>query len=216
MIKGKLKLFFPLIILAGLVGGVFLFKSSPTFLVAEVTDGDTIILEDGRTIRYLNLDTPEFGEGEKLDECFAKEAKKINEELVLGKKVRLELDINEMDRFGRTLAYVFVDDLFVNEALLSQGAAEFQLDTVNLIHQSVLVAAAQKGHQEKNGRWRACAPDPKAGCQVKGNLDKWDHRWYHLPDFRHYDQIVINLEESDRWFCTEAEAIEAGFKKARE
>lgn len=214
--KSKLKLLLPLLVLSGLVGGIFLFRSLSTFLVVEVTDGDTIVLDDGQTVRYLNLNSSELGLGEKPDQCFAQEAKKINEELVLGKKVRLELDINEMDRFGRTLAYVFVDDLFVNEALLSQGAAEFQLDTVNLTHQSVLVAAAQKGYQEKKGRWQACAPDPKIGCQIKGNLDKNDHRWYHLPSFRHYDQIVINLEDSDRWFCTEAEAIEAGFKKARE
>lgn len=214
--KSKTKLFLPLILLFGLVGGFFLLQPEPTFLVTKVTDGDTIELDDGRIIRYLNLDTPELGLGEKPDQCFAQEAKKINEELVLGKKIRLELDVNEMDRFGRTLAYVFVDDLFVNEALLSRGAAEFQLDTVNLVHQPVLVAAAQKAHQDKIGRWNKCAPSPKAGCLVKGNLDKNDHRWYHLPDFRHYDQIVINPEESDRWFCTEAEAIEAGFKKARE
>lgn len=200
----------------GLAGGVFLFQSPATFGVVEVTDGDTIVLEDGRVVRYLNLDTPELGLGKKPDQCFAQEAKKVNEKLVLGKKVRLELDVNEMDRFGRTLAYVFVDDLFVNEALLSQGAAEFQLDTVNQAYQSVLVAAAQRAHQAKKGRWQVCAPDSEEGCQVKGNLDKNDQRWYHLPGFRHYDQVVINLEESDRWFCTVTEAIEAGFEKARE
>jgi micrococcal nuclease len=214
--KGRLKLFTPLVFLVGLVGGLLVLWPEPTFLVTKVTDGDTIELSDGRTVRYLNLNTPELGLGEKPDQCFAQEAKKINEDLVLGKRVHLKLDVNEMDRFGRVLAYVFVDDVFVNEALLSRGAAEFQLDTVNLTYQSALITAAQKAHQEKKGRWSQCAPDPKVGCQIKGNLDKNDHRWYHLPDFRHYDQIVINLEDSDRWFCTEAEAIEAGFKRARE
>ena len=144
------------------------------------------------------------------------EAKRINEKLVLEKKVRLELDINEMDRFGRVLAYVFVDGLFVNEALLDRGAAEFQLDTVNVVYQDVLITAAQKAHQDKIGRWSKCAPNSKEGCRIKGNVDESGHRWYHLPHFRHYNQVVISPEKADRWFCTEAEAIEAGFKKARE
>jgi len=214
--KRKTRFFLLLTLLLGLAGGVFLLWPEPAFLVVEVTDGDTIKLRDGRTVRYLNLDTPELGLGERSDQCFAQEAKRINEKLVLEKKVRLELDINEMDRFGRVLAYVFVDGLFVNEALLDRGAAEFQLDTVNVVYQDVLITAAQKAHQDKIGRWSKCAPNSKEGCRIKGNVDESGHRWYHLPHFRHYNQVVISPEKADRWFCTEAEAIEAGFKKARE
>jgi micrococcal nuclease len=203
-------------LLIGLIAGIYIFRPEKTFLVTQVTDGDTIVLEDGRTIRYLNLDTPEIGQGENPDECFGQEAKKINEELVLGKRIRLELDTNQMDRFGRTLAYVFVDDTFVNKELLGLGAAEFHLDTINIAYQQELVAAAQKAHEDKAGRWSQCAPDPEKGCLIKGNLDRLDKRWYHLPSFRHYDQVVVNLEDSDRWFCTEQEAIQAGFEKARE
>ena len=86
-------------------------------------DGDNIELVDGRRIRYIGVDTPEEGE------CYREESTQINEALVLGKKVRVELDTNEMDRFGRILAYVYVDrngkEMMVNEYLLAKGVGEY-------------------------------------------------------------------------------------------
>lgn len=188
--------------------------SPQSFTVTEVVDGDTIKLNDGRTIRYISIDAPEE------EKCFAQEAKRINSDLVLGKKVRLEMDTNEMDRFGRYLAYVYLQEgkekISANEYLLAEGAGEFFLDTVNLRYQDILVQAAEKAHQENKGLWQACAPDPKKGCQIKGNLDRLDKRWYHLPSFRHYEATEVNLEHGDRWFCTEEDALSAGFEKARE
>jgi len=199
------------LLIFGFFSWQFLFPSS--FTVTEVVDGDTIKLSDGRRIRYISIDAPEE------EECFAQEAKEINSDLVLSKKVRLEMDTNEMDRFGRYLAYVYLQDeekkIFVNEFLLIEGAAEFFLDTVNLRYQNLLVQAAEKAHQENKGLWQTCAPDSK-GCQIKGNVDRLDKRWYHLSSFRHYEQVVVNLEHGDRWFCTEEGAQEAGFERARE
>jgi len=190
------------------------FSSYQGFIVVEVIDGDTIRLDDDRRIRYIGVDTPEEGE------CFSQEAKKINSDLVLGKKVRLEMDINEMDRFGRYLAYVYLqegkEEVFVNEFLLAEGAGEFFLDTVNLRYQDLLVQAAEKAHEENEGLWQTCASDPKKGCQIKGNIDRLDKRWYHLPSFRHYEATEVNLEHGDRWFCTEEEAQAVGFQRARE
>jgi micrococcal nuclease len=197
-------------------------NSQNTYLtVAQVIDGDTIKLEDGTTVRYININTPELEKGENPNQCFALEAKKINQDLVLGKKVRLELDINHMDHFGRTLAYVFLKpndqkELLVNEVLLEKGAGKFFLDTVNLKYQDRLIKAADQAHSQKKGLWQECAQDKSAGCQIKGNLDRLDHKYYHLPSFRHYSQTQVNLKNGDQWFCTEKEAQEAGFKKARE
>lgn len=217
----KLALVVILFVFSGLAFSWYTSTKQQAFRVSEVIDGDTIRLEDGRRIRYISVDSPELSKGEKEDECFAQEAKRLNEKLVLGKKIRLEFDTNEMDRFGRYLAYVYLknspqEEIFLNEHLLAEGRGEFQLDTVNLRYQSVLIKAAETASQEKKGLWGSCAPDPKVGCQIKGNLDKWDQRWYHLPSFRHYDQIVINLDHGDRWFCSEQEAQKAGFKRARE
>ena len=192
-------------------------KVSPkTYIVTQVTDGDTIKLSNGEIVRYISIDAPELRKGEHEAQCFAQQAKEINERLIKNKKVRIETDENKMDRFGRTLAYVYQDNIFINQQLLEQGAGKFHLDTVNNKYQSTLIAAANQAHKEKTGLWKDCAPDPEIGCLIKGNLDKLDHRWYHLPEFRHYSQVVVNLEKSDQWFCTEEEAKEAGFEKARE
>ena len=64
--------------------------SSEYAIVKDVIDGDTIILEDDRRVRYIGIDTPELPHGTVKLECFAKEATQKNKELVLGKKIKLE------------------------------------------------------------------------------------------------------------------------------
>jgi len=199
-----------------LIAGFFWLNNNPkTYTVARIIDGDTVELSNGQKIRYIGIDTPELAKGEKQDQCFAQEAKKINKKLVEGKKVIIKTDENDMDRFGRTLAYVFLDDLFVNQYLLQQGVGKYQQDTINIKYQTDLATATDEAHEQKIGLWQECAPEPKTGCLIKGNLDKNDHRWYHLPEFRHYQTTKVNLLSGDQWFCTEQEAIEAGFEKAR-
>ena len=58
-------------------------STEKTYLVTRVIDGDTIVLENGERVRYIGIDTPEISQ----NECFALEAKKKNEELVLGKSI---------------------------------------------------------------------------------------------------------------------------------
>lgn len=86
-------------------------------LVTRVIDGDTIEIENSQKVRYILVDTPELSEGA----CFAEEAKNFNETLVLQKEVRLEYDQSCTDKFGRLLAYVYVDDICVNEEMIKQG-----------------------------------------------------------------------------------------------
>ena len=68
--------------------------SSQELKVLRVIDGDTIVLENAEKVRYIGVDSPEIGKG---NECFAEEAKIKNEELVLGKVVRLVNDVSERD-----------------------------------------------------------------------------------------------------------------------
>jgi micrococcal nuclease len=86
-----------------------------TAVVLRVIDGDTCRLEDGRRVRYLGVNAPEAGDPH------AEEATLANHRLVGGKTVRLEFGRSRQDRYGRLLAYVFVDDTLVNETLLRQG-----------------------------------------------------------------------------------------------
>lgn len=93
-------------------------------VVVRVLDGDTIELESGVTIRYLMVDTPEISHNSsEVAECFSGEAKQFNEDLVAGQTVTLDYDTECTDRFGRTLAYVSLDDREINSLLVERGFA---------------------------------------------------------------------------------------------
>lgn len=88
-----------------------------TVTVLQVKDGDGCLLEDGRRVRYLGMNAPETGDPH------AEQATRANNALVGGKTVRLEFSRPRQDDHGRMLAYVFVDETFVNEALVRRGHA---------------------------------------------------------------------------------------------
>ena len=69
--------------------------------VAQVIDGDTIVIEGGYHVRYIGIDAP------KRDEPLYREAKEANRALVEGKTVRLERDVSDRDRYGRLLRHVY-------------------------------------------------------------------------------------------------------------
>jgi micrococcal nuclease len=88
-----------------------------TIAVANVVDGDTIELADGRKIRYIGMNTPE------RDQPYYEEAKEMNRRLVEGQAIRLELDTESLDKYGRTLAYVWIGEVMVNLEIMRQGFA---------------------------------------------------------------------------------------------
>jgi len=118
-----------------------------TFRVKEVVDGDTIVLEDGTKIRYIGLNTPE------RDRPFYKEATDANRKLVEGREVRLEFDAVEIDQYGRTLAYVFEGETFVNLELLRQGYANAFTVPPNVKYQEVFREAEQEAREAGRGLW---------------------------------------------------------------
>ena len=94
----------------------------------RVIDGDTIELTDGRLVRYIGIDSPEVRRREDhrwvvSPEPFGLAAQEANKRLVQGKRVRLEYDVETRDRYGRILAYVYVDGQMVNERLVEDGDA---------------------------------------------------------------------------------------------
>jgi endonuclease YncB( thermonuclease family) len=127
-------------------------QTTKTFYVKEVIDGDTIILSDGRTVRYIGIDAPESG-GLKPAEYYGDVAKELNRELTEGKAVRLETDIERVDNYGRTLAYVYVGDLFVNGRLVELGAAVALPYTPNLKHYGELKGKMETAREEGRGLW---------------------------------------------------------------
>lgn len=90
--------------------------------VERVVDGDTLLLDGGERIRLLGVDTPETVHPERPVERFGREASKFTRRLAEGRSVRLEFDQERTDRYGRTLAYVYLEDgTFLNAEIIRQG-----------------------------------------------------------------------------------------------
>ncbi len=205
-----------------------------TYVVTRVIDGDTIevAIDGGRArVRYIGIDTPETVHPSQPIGCYGAEASARNKALVEGKRVRLERDISDTDHYDRLLRYVYVDDVFVNLSLVTEGYAHASTYPPDVKYTELFLAAQRAARASEKGLWGAvCAEpsvsksatpvvspitDPSASCVVKGNINLDDVRIYHLPGCQSYHQTVINEAAGERWFCSEAEALEAGWRKAR-
>jgi micrococcal nuclease len=91
-------------------------------VVSRVIDGDTVVLENGDRVRYLNIDAPE-DTGSHHD-CFGAQATAFNRSMVQGRDVSLAYDDGVCkDRYGRWLAWLLVGGLDVNARAVKQGYA---------------------------------------------------------------------------------------------
>jgi micrococcal nuclease len=123
-------------------------QPSDTVAVVEVIDGDTIVVEGGYHVRYIGLDSPE------IDEFYYLEAKQMNAQLLDGKKVRLEKDITDKDKYGRLLRYVYVGDVFVNAEMVRQGCAWAMVYPPDIKYLAYLEAMEKEARQLKQGFWK--------------------------------------------------------------
>jgi endonuclease YncB( thermonuclease family) len=124
------------------------------FVVERVIDGDTIELSNGKKVRYIGIDTPEMTS--KNSQCYAQKAKEKNEELVLGKKVTLEKDVSETDKYGRLLRYVYINDLFVNEYMVAEGYAKVTTYPPDVAYKDVFLNAERSAREQQKGLWSEC------------------------------------------------------------
>ena len=127
--------------------------------VAKVIDGDTIVLENGEYIRYIGMDAPEKGRP------YYGEATRENKRLVYGKKVRLEYDVERIDRYNRTLAYVYAGDIFVNAELVRNGYATIYTFPPNVTYYKTFLSLQEEAREQKRGLWGLSRQDIKS---IKG------------------------------------------------
>lgn len=152
--KGPYLIFMPLLLILTL-----LFLSDligdDVYRVKRVVDGDTVVLEDASStnVRYLGIDSPEAQSLDGPGDPLSDEARKINKNLVEGKRVRLEFDKERFDHYGRTLAYVFVGDTFVNEEILKSGLARVLIIKPNDRHAERLLNAEKEARDHRRGIW---------------------------------------------------------------
>jgi len=123
--------------------------------VTKVTDGDTIHLSGLGSTRLIGIDTPEVYGGE---ECFGREASAFARRLLpLGTRVRYRVGVEQRDRYGRLLAYVWLPDgRMLNRVLVAEGYAEPLTIPPNVDFADAFRRAARSARAAGAGLWQAC------------------------------------------------------------
>jgi micrococcal nuclease len=128
--------------------------------VLRVVDGDTLhVRRGGRdvTVRLIGIDTPEVDWYGGEAECFGARAGRFAMRLLDGRRVRLELDRERLDPFGRTLAYLYLpDDRMVNVVLVRRGFARVTIFPPNDRYEDRLRLAEAAARADGAGLWSAC------------------------------------------------------------
>lgn len=135
-------------------------NSTKYYTIKKFIDGDTFWINDGSEqglkVRLIGVDTPEnqarFGNPE---EYFGDEASAFTKSILLNKKVRLEYDIDRTDSFGRTLAYVYLEDgTFLNEELIKQGFATIMTVQPNSKYAKHFYKLQVEARENNIGLWK--------------------------------------------------------------
>jgi len=214
------KIALTLIVLASIgLNGYFLINKNKEMTVTEIHDGDTFTLKNGERVRLLGINAPELGN------CGATESAELLKSLVLGKAVKITEE--KRDTYGRRMGLVWVDgnpfdfaqgQRLVNEEMLKAGWAKSNYDPNSKSEE--LKSAYKYASDNKIGinssLCKKINPTPLSkNCAIKGNIDKGTgEHFYHLPNCRHYNQIVLDLDIGEGFFCSEKEAKTAEFTLA--
>lgn len=152
--------------LVGVLGWTHLHASSAPFqhgTVVRVVDGDTVIVASGsqvEDVRLLGMDTPETVDPRKPVGCYGPQASAFTKHLLTGRRVTLVYDRELHDRYGRFLAYVYLDGpprVFVDARLVELGYARTLPIAPNLAHAAQLATLERRAALAGRGLWSACA-----------------------------------------------------------
>lgn len=135
--------------------------------VERAIDGDTLKLSDGSRVRLIGIDTPELHYSDKLLRDAKRSAKKIKTIQAMGKKaalftrqlcegkaVRLEFDVDRIDRYRRLLAYVYLEDgTFINARILEEGYAQVLTVPPNVKYADHFLKLQQDARNKHKGLW---------------------------------------------------------------
>ena len=196
---------------------------------ARIIDGDTLEVRGSR-IRLHGIDAPESAQqcrtGGQVWPCGREATRALA--LRIGSHP-VACKEHGRDRYGRVVAVCRVGDKDVNAWMVAEGwAFAYRQYSRRYLAEEMAAKAA------KRGVWRGDVVPPwdwrrgkrlsdtgttmkrdSGRCKVKGNISKGGKRIYHLPGGRFYDQTRINTSQGERWFCSEAEARAAGWRRSR-
>lgn len=159
--------------------------------VSLVVSGDTIVLEDGETVRYLGVTAPRLPPAVERPEVLAEQSKEFNMSLVNGKKVGLEFEEGvKRDKDGFLLAYVYADGKLINGEILKKGFGRVAKVPRPKTHDVLFLQIQERAREQGLGIWALPEkfrpveqPDALPVVTPKGEVyisNKFSKK-YHLP-----------------------------------
>jgi len=147
------------------------------YTVNRVVDGDTIELSNRETVRYIGIDTPEIREKKNSEwiynpRPYAEEARAFNQKLVEGKPVRLEFDVQKMDKYKRLLAYVYIGGKMVNVEMVREGLAMIYTYPPNVKYSQKFLDAQKEARDNKKGLWAGLEENKISASEAKNNIGR--------------------------------------------
>ncbi|WAK01380.1 thermonuclease family protein [Methylobacter sp. YRD-M1] len=161
------------------------------YRVKKVFDGDTVLLEDGRKIRLLGINTPEVRHRNEDPQAGGDEAKQWLINKLQNRKVRLETDVEKTDKYKRTLAHLFTEnDEHINLQLVGAGLAAVSIYPPNLLHAAELIKAQDQAEQARSGIWQRAE---YAAIPIGSLTDQGRAGWMRLAG------KVVNIRNSRKY-----------------
>lgn len=128
------------------------------------------------------------------------------------------------DGYDRLIGVCVNGSREINAELVEQGMAwafvKYSSDYVDLEEKArearvgVWRAPTQTPWDYRAEKWKVAEQEAPEGCPIKGNISKGGHI-YHAPWSPWYDRTRVSVEKGERWFCTERDALDAGWRAPR-
>lgn len=190
----------------------------------RVIDGDTLEIA-GERVRLEGIDAPETSQtcGRKWVgawDCGHAAARALAA-MIEGKDVTCAP--RGRDKYSRILCVCFAGGLDLNAEMVRQGMAwaflkysrSYEADEVEAraLRIGIWEGDAEPAWVFRQQRWTSAEPAAPNGCAIKGNVSRNGHV-YHLPWSPWYGRVKVDTARGERWFCSEDEAIAAGWRAA--
>lgn len=191
---------------------------------AKIIDGDTLDVV-GQRVRLEGIDAPEAGQtcARRLIgtwNCGAASSKALAS-LINGRDVQCES--HGRDKYGRMLGICYVAGLDLNERMVRDGYAwAFVKYSARYAHTEQAARAEKRGifstdnvpaWAYRAGHWKQAEQAAPEGCAIKGNVTR-NGQIYHMPWSPWYGRVQVDPARGERWFCSESEAVAAGWRAA--